>query len=423
MAATTTDLAAYAETLARRAHEASKQLRYATTEQKNAALRGAAGRLRESVDDILRANERDIARAPEYGLTAAQIDRLRLTPARIDAMARALEEIADFPDPVGEVIEERVRSDGLRITKVRVPLGVILFIYESRPNVTVDAIALCLKSSNAVILRGGKEASHSSEILHRLFVEEIERVGLPADSAVRVDVQDRELVGHLLRCDRYIDLAIPRGGEGLIRRVVAEARMPVLKHYKGICHVYIDAAADAEMARSIVINAKCQRPSVCNAAETLLVHEAIAPELLPGLVAELRERGVELRGCARTREFVPDVIPATDEDYATEWLDLKMSVRVVKNLDEAVEHISRFGSGHTEAIVTTDPGAAERFTTAVDSAAVMVNASTRLCDGGEFGLGAEIGISTDKFHARGPCGVRELTTYKYVVRGHGHVRA
>lgn len=418
----TVDLQSYAEELARRAFEASRELRHATTEQKNQALRGAAERLRNAMDEILAANAQDIARADEFGLTAAQVDRLRLTPDRIESMAQGLEEIAELPDPVGEVIEEYARPDGLRILRIRVPLGVVLFIYESRPNVTVDAIGLCLKSSNAVILRGGKEAANSSAVLHRLVTESICEADLPADAAVRVDVQDRELVGHLLQCDRYIDLAIPRGGEGLIRRVVAEARMPVLKHYKGICHVYVDAAADRDMARSIVINAKCQRPSVCNAAETLLVHREIAAEFLPGLLEELKQRGVELRGCPRTRELVPSVLPAGDQDYATEWLDLKMSVKIVDSVQEAIEHIERFGSGHTEAIVTEDESVAQLFATAVDSAAIMINASTRLCDGGEFGLGAEIGISTDKLHARGPCGVRELTTYKYVVHGEGHVR-
>ena len=415
-------LEAYAEGLARRARNAARQLRCATTAQKNDALYRIAERLRAEQQTILEANQRDLDAAGRYGLTQAQIDRLTLSPARIASMAGGVDQIAALPDPVGELIDEYVREDGLRISRVRVPLGVVLFIYESRPNVTVDAAALCLKSGNAVILRGGKEAAHTNTLLHRLMAEEIERSGLPADAVVRVERQDRAVVGALLRCDRYIDLAIPRGGEGLIRRVVQEATMPVLKHYKGLCHVYVDRAADPEMARRIVINAKCQRPGVCNAAETLLVHEAVAERLLPALVEELIERGVELRGCPQARRIDNRILPATDGDFGTEWLDLKMCVRVVPSLEVAVEHIERFGSGHTEAIVTEDAEAAERFLAAVDSATVMHNASTRLCDGGEFGLGAEIGISTDKLHARGPCGLRELTTYKYVVRGQGHIR-
>ncbi len=422
MADTVKNLASYAEALARRAHRAAAALRAARAEQKDAALRAIADRLRAEQDAILAANCRDLARADEFGLTPAQVDRLRLSPDRIEAMARGVEAIVALPDPVGEVIDEYIRDDGLQIRRVRVPLGVVLFIYESRPNVTVDAVALCLKSGNAVILRGGKEAAYTNDVLHRLMVQEIERAGLPADAAVRVDIQDRELVGELLQCDRYIDLAIPRGGEGLIRRVVQQARMPVLKHYKGLCHVYVDRAADLTMARRIVVNAKCQRPGVCNAAETVLVHEAVADRFLPGLLEELFARGVEIRGCERTRQFDRRVLPATEADFSTEWLDLKLSMRVVRSLEEAIEHIARYGSGHTEAIVTDDPHAAEQFLTMVDSATVMHNASTRLCDGGEFGLGAEIGISTDKLHARGPCGLRELTTYKYVVRGSGHIR-
>ncbi len=422
MADTVQDLGTYAEMLAKRAHAAAAALRAVSTEQKDAALRAIAARLRAEREAIREANRRDLEQADQFGLTRAQIDRLTLTDDRIEAMAQGVEAIADLPDPVGEVIDEYIRADGLQIRRVRVPLGVVLFIYESRPNVTVDAVALCLKSGNAVILRGGKEAAHTNEILHRLMADEIARAGLPRDTAVRVDIQDRALVGHLLQCDRYIDLAIPRGGEGLIRRVAAEARMPVLKHYKGLCHIYVDRAANLDMARRIVVNAKCQRPGVCNAVETVLVHEAIADELLPGLLQELFERGVEVRGCERTRQADPRVRPASDDDYATEWLDLKLSLRVVPSLEEAVAHIARFGSGHTEAIVTEDEKAADRFLTLVDSATVMHNASTRLCDGGEFGLGAEIGLSTDKLHARGPCGLRELTTYKYVVRGSGHIR-
>jgi glutamate-5-semialdehyde dehydrogenase len=306
--------------------------------------------------------------------------------------------------------------------KVGVPLGVVIFLYESRPNVTADAAALCVKSGNAVILRGGKEAIHSNTALHRLLSDELARCGLPSDAVQLVPTTDRQAVGHLLSMNKFIDLAIPRGGKSLIERVAAEATMPVLKHYDGVCHVYVDAAADLAMAERIVVNAKCQRPGTCNAAECLLVHRDIANVLLPKVGAALRAKGVELRGCEYTRRLIPEAKPATEEDYRTEYLDLVMSVKVVANLAEAVAHIAEYGSHHTDAIITRDLNAARAFTQQVDSAAVMVNASTRFNDGFELGLGAEIGISTDRFHARGPCGLRELTTYKYVVTGDGHVR-
>jgi glutamate-5-semialdehyde dehydrogenase len=308
------------------------------------------------------------------------------------------------------------------VDKVGVPLGVIFFLYEARPNVTVDAAGLCVKSGNAIILRGGKEALHSNTALHRILSDCLHECGLPADAVQLVTTTDRGAVGHLLRLNQYIDLAIPRGGESLIRRVAEEARMPVLKHYQGNCHVYVDHAADLDMAERILVNAKCQRPGVCNAAESLLVHEGIAAQFLPRAAAALRQRGVELRGCPQTRLYVPDATPATEADYAAEYLDLILSVKVVADLEEAIAHINRYGSQHTDCIVTGDLAAARRFTAAVDSAAVMVNASTRFNDGYEFGLGAEIGISTDKFHARGPCGLLELTAYKYIVHGDGQVR-
>jgi glutamate-5-semialdehyde dehydrogenase len=301
-----------------------------------------------------------------------------------------------------------------------VPLGVIFFLYESRPNVTLDAAGLCVKSGNAVILRGGKEAAHSNAALHAVVRDTLAACGLPADAVQRVATTDRAAVGELLKLKEYIDLAIPRGGEGLIRRVTAEAAMPVLKHYLGNCHVYVDAAADLDMAEKIILNAKCERPGVCNATESLLVHRDIAERFLPRLAAALE--GVELRGCPETRRLVPSAKPATEEDFAAEFLDLILSVKVVADLGEAVDHITRYGSGHTDAIVTGNLAAARRFVAEVDSAAVLVNASTRFNDGFELGLGAEIGISTDRFHARGPCGLRELTTYKYVVFGDGHVR-
>jgi glutamate-5-semialdehyde dehydrogenase len=335
--------------------------------------------------------------------------------------------VAALSEPIGRVLDSSVRPNGLVVHKVAVPLGVILFIYESRPNVTPDAAALCVKSGNALILRGGKEALHSNTVLHRLLQTELTAAGLPADAVQLVAVPDREAVSHLLRLKEHIDLVIPRGGEGLIRRVESEARMHVLKHYKGNCHVYVDAAADLARAEAILLNAKCQRPGVCNAAESLLVHAAVARPFLHFAGKALRDRGVELRGCPRTcailREAGIEATPATEEDHAAEYLDLILSAKVVDDLEEALTHIARYGSAHTESIVTEDLGAARRFTAAVDASAVLVNASTRFNDGGELGLGAEIGISTDKFHARGPCGLLELTCYKYVIHGDGQVRA
>jgi glutamate-5-semialdehyde dehydrogenase len=408
--------------LAARAKAAAVYLATAPTDRKNAWLLAAASRLESESETIRAANARDVAAAPGFGLTAAAVDRLTLTPARLRATADGLRQVAALPDPVGTVLEGGTRPNGLQVLKIGVPLGVIFFLYESRPNVTADAAALCVKSGNAVILRGGKEAAHSNAALHRILASELSAHGLPADAVQLVPTPDRAAVGHLLKMDDAIDLIIPRGGESLIRRVVAEATMPVLKHYRGNCHVFIDRAADLAMAERIVVNAKCQRPGVCNAAESLLVHEAIATTFLPRVAAALRDRGVELRGCDRTRALVPHAKPATDADYAAEFLDLILSVMVVESLDEAIAHINRYGSKHTDAIVTADLAAASRFTAAVDAAAVMVNASTRFNDGFELGLGAEIGISTDKVHARGPCGLRELTTYKYVVTGDGHVR-
>jgi glutamate-5-semialdehyde dehydrogenase len=333
-----------------------------------------------------------------------------------------MREVAALPDPVGQGRGSWLRPNGLEVHKVGVPLGVILFVYESRPNVTVDAAALCVKSGNAVILRGGREALQSNLALHRLLADCLKEEGLPADCVQLVGSTDREAVGHLLRLEGLIDLAIPRGGEGLIRRVAEEARMPVLKHYKGICHVYVERSADLDQAARIVINAKCQRPGVCNAAETLLVDRAVAGTFLAKVGATLKQRGVQVRGCAETCRLLPEAVPAKAEDYDTEYLDLILSVRVVAGLEEAIAHINEHGSKHTDAIVTRDLQSARRFTAEVDSAAVMVNASTRFHDGFELGLGAEIGISTDKFHARGPCGLLELTSYKYVIYGDGQVR-
>jgi glutamate-5-semialdehyde dehydrogenase len=417
------DLPGYCEALARRARNASRALATVTSAAKNQWLLGTVDQLIADAPEILAANARDLAAAQADGLTPAQIDRLRLTPERMEGIAASLREIAALPDPVGQIVEETVRPNGLQVRKVLVPLGTILFLYESRPNVTVDAAALCLKSGNAVVLRGGKEAFHSNLALFNTLQANLQPSGLPDHAIQLVTTPDRAAVGHLLRLDTLIDLVIPRGGESLIRRVVEEARMPVLKHYQGICHVYVDRAADLDMAERILINSKCQRPGVCNAAESLLVHSEVAAIFLPRAAAALRQRGVELRGCPETRRLVPDARAATDADYATEHLDLILSVKVIEGLENAVAHIHRYGSSHTDAIITKDLNAARRFTAAVDSAAVMVNASTRFHDGFEFGFGAEIGISTDKLHARGPCGLRELCSYKYVVFGDGQIRS
>jgi glutamate-5-semialdehyde dehydrogenase len=408
-------------TLARRARDAAAALATASTAAKDRFLLRAADALTSQQAAILAANEEDLAAAGERGLAPAAIDRLRLTPERLESAAAGLLEVAALADPVGQVRGGGVRPNGLQVVKVGVPLGVILFIYESRPNVTLDAAALCVKSGNAVLLKGGKEALHSNTALHRLLSEALAAEGLPADAVQLVD-PDRDAVGRLLKMADLIDLVIPRGGEGLIRLVAEQARMPVLKHYKGICHVFVERSADLEMARRIVVNAKCQRPGVCNAAECLLVDAEVAGEFLPPVAAELLRRGVEIRGCPETCRLVREARPAAPEDYDTEFLDLILSVKVVAGVEEAIEHVTAHGSKHTDAIVTNDVRASRRFVSAVDSSAVLVNASTRFNDGYELGLGAEIGISTDKFHARGPCGLIELTSYKYVIYGEGQVR-
>jgi len=413
---------AYAEDLGSRARSAARILALTISERKNRLLLHAADALEKRTPEVLNANTNDVNAARQANLTSANIDRLRLTPDRVRAAATGLRVIAALPDPVGRVLERSVRPNGLQIQKISVPLGVILFIYESRPNVTIDAAGLCLKSGNALILRGGKEALRSNTTLHAILQESLKACDLPTDALQLVNTPQRDVVGHLLKLDRFIDLAIPRGGEGLIRRVAEEATMPVLKHFMGNCHVYVDRAADVAMAERIILNAKCQRPGVCNAAESLLVHADIATAFLPKAAGALLAMGVELRGCPATRALVPQAKTATDADYAAEFLDLILSVKVVQNLDEALEHIARFGSQHTEAIVSNDAEAARRFTSEVDASAVLVNASTRFNDGYEFGLGAEIGISTDKFHARGPCGLQELCSYKYVVHGNGQIR-
>ena len=416
------DLQQYCLEMAQRAKRAAAELAQVTGGQKMFWLRRSAQLLLERSLAIAEANRLDLSAANDFGLTDAQIDRLRLTPKRIEEMARGMEAVAMLPEPIGEIISSSVRPNGLLVQKVRVPLGVIFFIYESRPNVTADAAALCVKAGNAVILRGGKEAAHSNAAIVEILAEAAAEAGLPTHAVQLVATADREAVGHFLRMPEYITVTIPRGGEGLIRRVTEEARMPVIKHFAGNCHVYLDQTADPDMAERIVVNAKCQRMGVCNAAESLVVHSAVAESLLPRVAKALIDRGIEIRGDQRTCQLVPQAKPATEEDYYAEYLGPIISVRVVDSLDEAIEHINHYSSQHTEAIVTRDLESARQFAARIDSSAVMINASTRLNDGGEFGLGAEIGISTDKFHARGPCGINELTSYKYVAYGTGQLR-
>ena len=418
-----TELAAHCRGIAERARRAAIDLAAVPGDRKAACLRAAAARIRADVAAILEANARDVAAAPGYGLSAAAVDRLLLDPKRVEGIAAGVEAVAALPDPVGELLEETTRPNGLVVRKVRVPLGVVFFIYESRPNVTADAAAVALAAGNAIILRGGKEAAWSSARIVESIRAAIAAQGLPADCVQLVDTADREAVGEFLQMDDLIDIAIPRGGEALIRRVCAEARMPVMKHFSGNCHVYVDRAADLAMAERVTVNAKCQRMGVCNAAESLLVHRAVADRFLPTVAAALTAQGVEIVGDEATRRLVPTAGAATAADWDTEYLGPKISVAVVDSLDAAIDHVNRHGSRHTDGIITADAAAAERFASRVDTAVVMVNASTRFNDGGELGLEAEIGISTDKLHARGPCGTRELTTYKYVVTGSGQVRS
>ncbi len=416
------DLAEYCRSTAQRSKAAAVELGLLDALVKNRWLNESADALIAAQDSIMAANAEDIAAAPGYGLTAAAVDRLKLDADRIGAIATGLREIAMLPDPIGEVIDGFTRPGGLQIEKKRVPLGVVFFIYESRPNVTADAAGICVKSGNAVILRGGKEAIHSSRAIVNVLSSTAKQCGVPEDAVQLVATTDREAVGHFLSMGDLIDVAIPRGGEGLIRRVASEATMPVIKHYDGNCHVYVNESADIEMAVAIVENAKCQRMGVCNACESLLIHRSIAERALPAIAARLNSNGIEMRADQRAAAWIDDAVPASDDDWGTEYLGPIISIAVVDSLDQAIEHINRYGSQHTDAIITSNLAAADRFTARVDSAAVMVNASTRFNDGGVFGLGAEIGISTDKFHARGPCGLRELTTYKYIVRGNGQTR-
>jgi len=416
------DYKKYALELAETAKDASREIAWLSTEEKNAALWSMANLLERSRGEIEEANRKDLAAGEKAGLSTALLDRLRITPARLRAMADGLRDVAALDDPVGRVIDERIRPNGLVITRVRDPIGVIGIIYESRPNVTVDAAGLCLKSGNAVILRGGKEAIHSNLVLAGILRRAMKDTAFPVDALQIVNIADREVVGELLKMDQFIDLIIPRGGESLIRAVVEGSTIPVIKHYQGICHIYVAASADFEMALDILENAKIQRPGVCNAVETLLVDKKIMNSFLPEVAARLSGKGVELRGCDITLSILPGIKAAVESDWREEYLDLILSVKVVDGVAAAVDHINTYGSRHSDAIITREEEEAENFLRRVDSAAVYVNASTRFTDGGEFGLGAEIGISTDKLHARGPMGLEELTTYKYVIRGEGQIR-
>ncbi len=408
--------------MAKGARKASQTLGVLSTAKKNATLLQMAKALRKQSEKVCQENAKDVETAKKNGLSKAMIDRLTLTPKRIEAMIASLKEVATLPDPVGQTSRMWQRPNGLKVGRQRIPLGVIAIIYESRPNVTVEAASLCLKSGNAVLLRGGSEAIHSNRILGSLFQEACAIEGIPKEAIQVLPMTDREAIDVLLKQEEEVDLVIPRGGEGLIRSVVEKSRIPVIKHYKGVCHVYVDAEADLNMAEKICLNAKVQRPGVCNAMETLLVDKAIAKEFLPRIAKLLQEAGVELRGCPETVKILPSIQKATPEDYSAEYLDLILAVRVVKGLDEAMDHIRTYGSMHTESIVTQNSEKAERFLREVHSSTVLVNASTRFSDGFQLGLGAEIGISTSKIHAFGPMGLEELTTQKFIVYGNGQIR-
>ncbi|OIQ12067.1 gamma-glutamyl phosphate reductase [Moorella thermoacetica] len=410
------------QTKGQRAREAARILAGLGTSKKNEALLAMARALEEEQEAILAANARDMVAGKEKGLSRALLDRLLLNEKRIRDMAAGLRELAALPDPVGEVTSMWTRPNGLQIGRVRVPLGVIGIIYEARPNVTVDAAGLCLKTGNAVILRGGSEAFYSNQALTSVISRAATAAGAPEGAIQLIETTDREAVNLLLRANDYLDVLIPRGGAGLIRTVVENATVPVIETGVGNCHVYVDAEADLDMAQRIVINAKTQRPGVCNAMETLLVHEKVADSFLPSLAAALKEKGVTIRGCERTRAIIPWAEVATETDWATEYLDLILAIRVVDSLESALEHIHRYGTKHSEAIVTTNYQTAREFLARVDAAAVYVNASTRFTDGYEFGFGAEIGISTQKLHARGPMGPEQLTTFKYIIFGSGQIR-
>ncbi len=416
------DIRELVERKARAARGGATALALCPTPLKNEALLQMARALEEKTPQIVEANRADLERARTRGYARAFLDRLTLTDVRVEEMAQSLRQIAALPDPVGKTVDTWRRPNGIEISRVRVPLGVIGFVYESRPNVTADAAGLCLKSGNAVVLRGGSEAIESNAMIAAVLAKSVEKIGAPAEAIQFIDNPDRAAVAALLEMDRYVDLIIPRGGEEFVRMVAERSRVPVLKHDKGLVHIFVDASADLAMALELTENAKTQRPGVCNALETLLVHRDMAAAFLPAVATRLEKAGVELRGCPRTRALVPSARPAQDADWDTEYLDLILAVKVVDDLDEAIRHIRTHGSGLVEAIVTTDLRRARRFTREVDAAAVLVNASTRLVDGNQFGMGAEMGISTSRLHARGPVGVEELTTTKFVVQGDGQVR-
>ena len=415
------DVTAYMAQVGQQARAASRLMAKANTGMKNNALLAIAERIEAQREQLMAANRIDLEKGQNNGLEPALLDRLELTPARIDTMIEGLQQVAALPDPVGEITGLNYRPSGIQVGKMRVPLGVIGIIYESRPNVTVEAASLCLKSGNATILRGGSEAINSNQAIAQCIEQGLEASGLPKEAVQVIETTDRAAVGELITMPEYVDVIVPRGGKGLIERISNDARVPVIKHLDGICHVYIDAEADPEKAINIAVNAKTHRYGVCNAMETLLVHEAVADLLLPKLAELYAEKGVELRGCEQTVKLI-DAIAATEEDWQTEYLAPILSIRVVEDMDAAISHINQYSSQHTETIVSENYTLARRFLTEVDSSSVMVNASTRFADGFEYGLGAEIGISTDKIHARGPVGLEGLTSQKYIVLGDGHIR-
>ncbi len=416
------DIAAYMADIGQQARRAAAQVARSTTATRNRALLATAEGLDASRKELAMANAKDLEKGRENGLDAAMLDRLELTPARIDTMIEGLRQVAALPDPIGEITDMTYRPSGIQVGKMRVPLGVIGIIYESRPNVTVEAASLCLKAGNATILRGGSEAIHSNQAIARCLVQGLAEAGLPETAVQVVKTTDRAAVGALIAMPEYVDVIVPRGGKGLIERISREARVPVIKHLDGVCHVYIDSHADPEKALKVAVNAKTQRYGTCNTMETLLVDRDIAEDILPLLASAFEEKGVELRGCPATRAIVPSALEATEADWHAEYLAPILAVRVVDGLDGAIEHINRYSSRHTDSIITENYTRARRFLTEVDSSSVMVNASTRFADGFEYGLGAEIGISTDKIHARGPVGLEGLTSQKYVVFGDGHIR-
>lgn len=416
--ATVADIGAEIQNIGVQARAASHAMRGMTRAVKDEALRTIAARLRDNRPRLQEENAKDLVQGKANGLSDALLDRLELTDARIDAMAEGLEVVAGLPDPVGDIVSQTVHPNGLRIAQIREAIGVVGIIYESRPNVTADAAALCLKSGNACILRGGSEAIHSNVAIAEIFIEGAEAAGVPQNAVQIITTTDRAAVGEMLKLDQYIDVIVPRGGKGLISRILDESRIAVVAHLDGICHTYIHSDADLDMAVKVSVDAKLQRPSVCNAMETLLVHRDVAQSHLPAIAKALKEGGCELRGCERTREII-ECAPATEEDWGTEYLDTILSIKIVDSLDEAIDHINSYGSHHSDAIITESYAASETFLSRIDSATVYVNASTRFTDGFQFGLGAEIGISTNKLHCRGPMALKELTTMKYVIRGDG----